>query len=236
MVPSRCVVLIVLACLSGGCQNQRAQTASLQETWKELGPGLRIDTGARAVSVSAWVCLEQGWLEQVMCAPGTREHESLLVTNVPASHIHAALLMIAMTPGQPGQWIQQDDRVILQEPRGSAVNVHVRYAGEGSGGLVDTPISDWIADVQSGAVFPESVFTFGGSVMIQEQLESDLGSRYMADHTGSVIGLVTFGDELLGARQVIPDSESVHAPEWVVRQGHVPPLGTKVEVLLTPVR
>ena len=233
---SRCVVLLVMTCIAGSCQVPSGESAAPRQTWKELGPGLKIDTNTRVVSVMAWVCLEQGWLEQVLCSPGTREHESLLVTAVPASHVHAALLMISLKPGQPGQWIQREDQIVLQEPRGSAVEVRVRYAVEQTDRVIESPIADWIADVKTSVAFPESVFTFGGSVMIQEQSGSDPGSNYMADHTGSLIGLVTFGDELLGARQVIPDSESVHSPEWVVRQGQVPPLGTPVEVLLSPAR
>ena len=45
--------------------------------------------------------LELGWLEQVACAPATREHESLVVVNAKPSHIHAALLMAGFEPGTP---------------------------------------------------------------------------------------------------------------------------------------
>ena len=57
-------------------------------------------------------------------------------------------------------------------------------------------------------------------------------SRYEADTTGSLIGLVTFGDEVIGFSEVIPDQADVVAPAWQVRTAGLPPLGTPVTVLI----
>ncbi len=220
--------------LIGGCRSVAEQSSVSVGAWQELGRGLKLNRADRVVSVQAWVCLDQGWLEQVMCSPGTREHECLLVSNVQASHIHAALLLISLEPGQPGRWVQEGDLVVLDEPQGAAVDISIRYVDSRTQKFIEAPVAEWIADVGTHEQFPDSTFVFGGSIMIEGEDADQSGSNYMADHTGSLIGLVTFGDELLGARQVIPDSESVHAQEWVVRKGHVPPLGTMVEVLLKP--
>jgi hypothetical protein len=58
------------------------------------------------------------------------------------------------------------------------------------------------------------------------------GEHYVADHTGSIIGLVTFGDEVVGFEEVFSDQQSVQPLAWQVRIDHVPPVGTPVTVIL----
>ena len=201
--------------------------------WIELADGLRVDRMSRTVEIRAWVCLDRGWLEQVLCLPGTREHESLMVTNVTPSSIHAALLLVGIEPGQPGRWVERDGEIVLTPPQGDAVAVAVRSGTGASSTPVVRPVADWIADVATAESYPDTPWIFGGS-FTHDDISS--GSRYAADHSGSIIGLVTFGDEMLGAVDVIPDAEAVHAPEWVVRHEVMPPMGTTVEVLLSPAK
>ena len=68
------------------------QSEVVIEDWLELQPGLRVSRQRREVEFEAEICLDDGWLEQIICGPGTREHESIMVTRIPASSIHAALL------------------------------------------------------------------------------------------------------------------------------------------------
>ena len=57
-------------------------------------------------------------------------------------------------------------------------------------------------------------------------------SRYEADLSGSIIGLVTFGDETIGLSRVIPDQVDVEPAQWRIREGRVPSIGSTVRVLL----
>jgi hypothetical protein len=58
------------------------------------------------------------------------------------------------------------------------------------------------------------------------------GEHYVADMTGSIIGLVTFGDEVVGFARVMPDSADVSEPVWEVDPERVPPIGTPVTLIL----
>jgi hypothetical protein len=227
-----CLVFCLLASVSCAGRQPAVQPAqSTAASWIELADGLRVDRVSRTVEVRAWVCLDRGWLEQVLCLPGTREHESLMVTDVKPSSIHAALLLIGLEPEQPGRWVDRDGEIMLTPPRGDSVSVVVRYDDVDSSACVQRPVSDWIADVATTRPHPDVPWIFGGS-LTHDDIES--GSTYAADYSGSIIGLVTFGDEVLGAVDVIPDAEAVHAPEWVVRYEVMPPVGTAVMVLLSP--
>jgi len=220
--------LAQVACQSSQVTNQE------EPAWTTLAPGLSVNHDQQQVRIRCWSCLDQGYLEQVLCMPGTREHESLLVTDVPASSIHAALLLVGIEPGSPGRWHEVDGRVELLPPVGDAVQVAVLYEHSEGCGQVHEPVSRWIAELQTGGAFPTDTWIFGGSLLLDEEDLVGEGSRYLADHSGSVIGLVTFGDEMLGLPMVIPDAASIQEPEWVVRMEHVPPPGTKVQVLLSP--
>ncbi len=58
------------------------------------------------------------------------------------------------------------------------------------------------------------------------------GEHYVADYSGSIIGLVTFGDEVIGFSEVIADQAAVQEPEWIVDTDRVPPIGTEVTVVI----
>ena len=49
----------------------------------------------------ASIACNSGWLEQVACMVGTREHESLVVVEAKPSEVHAALLLLGLEPGTP---------------------------------------------------------------------------------------------------------------------------------------
>lgn len=197
-------------------------------------PGIAVLPDKPAVELAAWVCLEYGWLEQVACAPGTREHESLVVPRARPSQIHAALLMAGFEPGAPGKWSYENEQYTFTPPTGAALDVLVRYIDE-SDRIIEEPIRLWIRDHLGRHEFPREPWIFAGSIFAPnpEWMEEE-GEHYVADMTGSIIGLVTFGDEVVGFSRVLADQAAVQPPEWEVNSDHIPPVGTPVTLILRP--
>lgn len=195
-------------------------------------PGVVVLPEGPAVELTAWVCLEYGWLEQIACAPGTREHESLVVPRARPSQIHAALLMAGFEPGAPGNWSYENEQYTFTPPAGTALDVFVRYDVAG-GGIVEEPIRAWIRDHHGRHEFPDEPWIFAGSIIAPnpDWMEEE-GEHYVADVTGSIIGLVTFGDEVIGFSRVLADQAAVQPPEWEVDVEHIPPVGTEVTIIL----
>ena len=200
--------------------------------------------GKNDVEFAAMTCLDAGWLEQVACAPASREHESLVVAKPKPSQIHAALLLAGFTPGAPGKWTYENKKLGTIPPTGDRLDVLVRYK-DGAGKTVEHPIRKWIRDgaqPQGGAAsapatpeFPRVPWVFSGSVSVpgSDKSAPEGGTnRYIADDSGSIIGLVTFGDEVIGFSQVISDQADVQAPEWEVNTDTIPPVGTDVTIIL----
>lgn len=190
----------------------------------QLAPGVQVDRQHHTVVVDATVALDTGWLEQAVCSAGTREHESILAVTAPPSAVHAALLLAGFQPGHPGSWRGQA-RV---PPAGGALSLWVRVNG------AETPLSAWVHDPVHGAVFPEQAWVFAGSMIRPNTRAMGPGEHYVADMTGSVVGIVTFGDEVIAFEQVISDQADVDAPTWQVRSSAVPPVGTPVQLVIRP--
>lgn len=184
------------------------------------------------VEIRSWTCLEAGYLEQIACSPGTREHESLVVIRAKPSNIHAALLMAGFDSGRPGQWEfdPETGEVTLIPPRGDEIDVWFAYDKDGER-IVESARA-WVRDHHEKRTFPDTPWIFGGSKFKPNPEWMGPGEHYVADMTGSIIGLVTFGDETIGLKDVISDQAAIHEPEWMVHSERVPEEGTEVTVIL----
>jgi hypothetical protein len=190
---------------------------------------------SHVVEVHAITCLDEGSLEQIACGPASREHESLVVIQAKPSHIHAAMLLAGFESGSPGKWTYKNEKIGTIPPKGEQLDISVRYPDpKADGKLVEKPIRAWIRDGNGKHTFPDKPWVFGGSVMAPNPkgVEPIGGQTYVADMSGSIIGLVTFGDEVIGFSQVISDQDAVQAPEWEVNSDVIPPMGTAVTIIL----
>jgi len=198
-----------------------------------LANGLSINQSAGEVMVHGKVAIRQGFLEQLVCFKGTREHESLIVVNVAASHIHAALLAVGAHAGHPGIWSRDKSTandLKLEPPAGDLVSVRVEYVSDGITRRND--VGEWIEDARHQDQF-KSIFVFAGSHF---EPDGRGGQRYTADVTGSIVGLVTFGDELVAYAKVIPDQADIATPNWQANTARIPPEGSDVVLILKAIK
>lgn len=223
--------------LAGGLSNSPATAA----VGKLKFPGIAINLEERCVDVEAAVCLRRGLLELVACTKGTKEHESIVAIAARPMHIHAALLLLGAKPGSPATRQQlgaQAGRWIDVPPHGGPVDVSLVLKGE-EGGMVEHPISDFIApsrrrsaapaSVDQEARFPTHTFLFAGSVL---HGDGPGPRRYLSDESGNVISLATFGDELLCLPAM--HSQDNDALMWQVDAAKLPEVGANVILRLRP--
>jgi hypothetical protein len=214
---------------------------------------VRLDpAGDSSVEIRAWTCLDAGLLEQIACSPQTREHESLVVIKAKPSQVHAALLIAGFEPGAPGRWTFEGNSLGTVDPTGEKLAILVRYSDR-TGKTVKRPIRDWIRNANRAALpspgrsttqpeasgganrtaeFPDEPWIFAGSIIRPNPASMGPGEHYVADFTGSIIGLVTFGDEVIGFSRVFADQESVQAPIWEVNVETVPRPGAEVTLIV----
>ncbi len=255
---------LLSACLAA-CAHRSAPEAlprgeSRAAQVREVFPGVRLDPDARAVEfdaeVSPMLIPDQRaplfFLEQLVCSPDTREHESLLVTRVRPSHIHAALLLAGMTPGEPGRWRMHEDRLVPIDPTGERVELRFVFRPATGGAAVAADPLTWIASADGASTLagdpaspdgtgehprPLPGWVFAGSRIVsgaRSAVQSGPAPEvYEADGAGTVIGLTSFGSELISWSRTISPDAGVDAPTWIARFDAVPPPGTPVVVRIS---
>lgn len=231
------VILAALGVMLVGCApRQGMQTgAAHQPEWREIFPHVRMDAARRMIEIDGTVPIRLDdpeapivYLELIACIPNTREHEVLVVTPALPSHVHAALLTLGLTPGVPAEWRLEGGRLIAIPPRGDAVRVELIY-DRAEGSAITARPEEWILDRRTG-LRPEPVdWVFAGSM----ESRRPGGPRYAADGEGAVIGLCTFGSEVLAYPRVVSPEASIDAPQWIADAATVPPMNTKVRIRLS---
>lgn len=226
-----CAAFALAACATPAV---KTEPEAPRPVWTEVSRQIRVNRSEVAVEFSATAVIETGFLEEYVCTVGTREHESLFAFDGKASEIHAAMLLAGFIAGAPGRWREtpNDDGSLTLElvlPTGDPVEAAVRMPD----GTM-RPI-DWfvrrapLGDAAAGA--PPRQFRFAGS-----RFRTDRKSGrefYLADGSGSLLGLVTFGDEVIAPVEVIPDQASAAAPTWEVHSERMPKPGTQVTIVLS---
>lgn len=203
-----------------------------------LPNGIVVDRSKQRVEIPAHVAQTAGFLEQIACGENSREHESLLVVSLNASEIHAALLLVGATPGKPGSWRVEGEAVRSVPPTGTPIRVRVRVPGERSptsddppGPPVERDIAEWVRG-RDGRVYAGSWVFAGSRFAPNPKSWKAPGEHYVADFTGSIVGLVTFGDETIAATSVIPDLVEFEAAEWQAWTERIPFSGTEATLIL----
>jgi hypothetical protein len=207
-------------------------------------PGLVADFQERCVDIEATICLDQGMLELIACTKETKEHESIVTITARPMHVHTALLLLGANNGHPAMRRsigEEGTRWVDIPPRGDPVDVYLVFSNN-EGKMVEHAISDFVVrsdehpDVLIGAEegharqgdkkFPKT-FLFAGSLLVGD----GPGPRtYLADQSGSVISIATFGDELL----CLPGmhAKSNDALMWQIDAAKLPKVGSKVTLRL----
>lgn len=223
--------------LVGGCGGRPAVFE-----WTTLGDGLRVDLAQGVIELDGEISVDTHhpdtptvWLELFVTAPDSREYESLVVTRVRPSLIHAAVLATGAEPGGAGRvGMLQTGEVVRTQARGDEVRIEF-VLGEGSRESVHDPAA-WVEHVETGEVLAGHAawegFVFAGSREVTRQGRV----WYDADGTGVIVGLTTFGSEVIAPALTLSPEAEIDATVWVARPNKVPDLGVpvRVRVWLTP--
>ncbi len=188
-------------------------------------PGLTLDLGHRRIDLDATVVgREVEWLELLACSPGTREHESIVTLDASATDLQAALLLLGLEPGSPMTVERDGDAIVVHPPTGPQVEVFFLIDGD-----QPVPANRWVVAQDTGEVMPDHRWLFTGSRFTEFN-----GQRwFLAEQNGTLISLVSFGDDLLGR----PTTQSDQGGNglWTANTDAIPPLGTRLTVRLQPV-
>jgi hypothetical protein len=241
------VIVIVMAMLTN--QNSADEPESKRPVRKPIKlPGLVIDFPNKCLDLEATVCLDRGFLELIACTKGSKEHESIVAIKARPMHVHTALLLLGANNGNPAMRkpvSEEKTRWVELAPRGDSINVFL-VVKNSKNESVERSISDFVKRAKdqlddeirkpNDAILKDApgrtdkfpnTFLFAGS---QLRDNGKAPRRYLADQTGHVISIATFGDELLCLPSV--HSQANGALMWRVDSTHLPKVGSKVTLRL----
>jgi biopolymer transport protein ExbD len=190
---------------------------------------MKIDIKNRKITLQTVVCLTEGQLELLVCKAQSKEHESILNTRATPSDLHAALLAMGLTAGVPARGVLTPDRtsMVFLPPQGAELTVRLQWK-DAKGNVKEADASDWIeiANAKKGAPLPKN-WVFVGSDITG-------AGTYWADDDGDIISVSNFGASVID----VPFESTNKNDEGLLyraKKGAIPPVGTAVDVILSPV-
>ncbi len=183
---------------------------------------LWIDPEKKLVFVDGEVCLREGQLEMFACPKGTKEHESIVAVNCPARFIHAALEAVGAKAGQAVQFDPE-----YRPATGPIIDVNVQWKDR-DGQQHETPAQEWIQEGSTGKAMDHSWVFAGSGFWTDEQS----GERHYQADGGDLICVSNFPSATLDLP--IESSQANTALLFSAFTEQIPPLDTKVRLVLTP--
>jgi len=206
-----------------------------QTDLKELLPGIYVAQGVVEFEGSIAIDCHHPdtpdvFLEMLVTAPDSREHESLVVSSIKPSALHAALLAAGFEPGNP---ISRDQTGKHVPASGDRVSVLVMLPPPVESTLSDSElgpsfiaIETWVMKIESEEGLLESQ-DWEGLVFAGSKLNVN---GYAADRGGTLISLTSFGDEVIAPTWTITSQADIDEPVWIANREVVPKQGTPVRI------
>lgn len=167
--------------------------------------------------------MKRGLLEYLLVNPKGCSHESLLVTDVEATDIHVAMLLLgakggAVAAGAPPA--QLDARYFRAAPKlaGDAVAISVKWKDKDA--EKTAMIEDWIFHEGTKRAIEHGPWIYNGS-MIHE-------GRFLAQTDGNLVALVTSPAALINNPREGNDDDQM----WNANGETTPGIGTPVEIII----
>lgn len=201
--------------------------------------GIEVDYDSEAIALPCKLIVTNDLLEHVLVGPNGSAHESLLLTDVTPSVIHAALLMIGVNQGQNAKYIPVQPepteeelkagakRFTMQLPSGDGIFIYLAWT-EGEETYF-VRVEDVINNFQTGRSMRRHRWTYLGSRFAK--LRSDGPEVYMADAEQNLINLAFFTEGNTLCTASLPECEIQTV--WSANSWMLPPPGESVRLVLS---
>src|SRR5262245_37444018 len=184
-------------------------------------PGVEINVQQKQVRIACQSLRVEAPLEFFCVVAGTSEHESVLRTAAKPSHIHTALLMLGLEPGEPVKYSEAAKKWF--PPHGPPLSISVEFVKHGK--TVKLPANQLMRDIRTKKAMPATTWIFAGSRVMPDGV-------YAADVTGYVVSIVNFDLTLIDIPELA--SNSNETLEWEANLDALPALGTPVTMIIEP--
>ncbi|MDY0220349.1 MAG: YdjY domain-containing protein [Desulfobacterium sp.] len=170
----------------------------------------------RSVSIKGEVNMTDGLVEYLACTSTGKLHESILTLFAEPYHIHTALLLLGLIPGdRPIQF-----QGAPEPPCGDPIKILVAWQTKNQ--HTEHRPEDLIVNFETKKIMDKTDWVFSGSQMVD--------GRYMAQVEGSIAAIFHDPFAIVDHRSISgADDRFFHANKAIL-----PPVGTPVEFVIFP--
>ena len=166
----------------------------------------------------------QGAVEYLLCGPGGKEYESIIVVDSSAEEIHNAMLQLGVKRGTPSMYDEEKDEMI--GATGTGVLVFVEW--ESNGETKRVRAEDLLHNMQTQKPMQHVAWIFSGSREVPDLDSEDEDAMIPQAFIGNDIIALNYVDGSALFQSPIPSEESPYKKNTET----LPPLGTSVKVTI----
>ena len=196
-----------------------------EETLQILGDEQKIVlTGEISKALGTYDEHLQGAVEYLLCGPGGKEYESIIVVNSSAKEIHNAMLKLGVERGTPPMYDEEKDEMI--GATGTGVLVFVEWESNGETKRVRG--EDLLYNMQTQKSMQHVAWIFSGSREVPDLDSEDEDAMIPQAFIGNDIIALNYVDGSALFQSPIPSEESPYKKNTET----LPPLGAAVKVTI----
>ena len=184
-------------------------------------PHLQVDLARHQVRVECEAVNPEERLEFLLCATGTKEYESVLRSRARPSHLHFALLLVGLQPGEPVKYNEAENQWI--PPRGPPLKLKCEFVRDGK--TITIPASRLMRSVKDKSAMPDVQWVFVGAPTLED-------GEYSADVTGYLVTVVNFEHTVIDIPEL--KSNKNESLEWEINPQVMPKRNTPVWLIIEP--
>lgn len=199
----------------------------LDATRYQIGAVL-FDQETREIRFPTQVNMTEGLLEYLAVHQNGKVHESLLATDVSPTHLNLAFSLLRYfpskelypLPNETGGTSDKYPEVPANVKTAARVTIEVEWSDEGK--IRRVPVNEWIQHAVKTTAMPAGPWVYGGSDFHE--------GKFVAEMTGDIVAIFTSMAALVN----YPGEDYENDTVWIPFPKRVPPVGTKVTVIIAP--
>jgi hypothetical protein len=222
----------VLSCANGWGQAITNATPGATSApgfaFKQIGPGVfqfgtvTLDKSRRSVSWPISINMRTGVVEYAVVTAAGKTHESVFRTSSEPKDVHAALLLLGVTPAGTNQFPAELTTPIPGEPVG------IEVSWKESGKEVRRPMESFVVTITNGAGLNPGPWTYNGSHFSE--------GSFAAQRDGSIISVHIDPGALINNPRPGRENDDLHYVNSAALPAADPPMEVTVRLLKEPVR
>ncbi len=201
--------------------------SKLDENRFQIGEVI-LDRKTREIRFPTTVNMADGLIEYVIVLEKGKVHEALLLTTASPTHLNVALTLLRYAPsrelfpmiaatGHPTGIYQETPAAVK-----AAARITIELEWNDSGTIRRVPLNEWLQNPDNETALAAGPWLYTGSGFSE--------GKYIPELTGDILAIMVDPHAVINC----PGSDNYDQAHWHAFSERIPPVGTKVSVVITP--